>query len=85
MFITALIGLMTGQQMSFADKYSQLAVAIRESSEMDSTSEDDELDYQGKEAMNFIGSMIYSNQVVDKRLIELFKLRQKDHVTTHES
>ena len=76
---------MTGQQMSFADKYSQLAVAIRESSEMDSTSEDDELDYQGKEAMNFIGSMIYSNQLVDKRLIELFKLRQKDHVTTHES
>ena len=46
-FTTAALGLMTGNQVSFVDKFSQLAVAIHESTDYGSTSQDEELDELG--------------------------------------
>ena len=34
--------------------------------------------------MNFIGSMVKSNNVVDKRLITLFRLRHDEHLIDKE-
>ena len=42
--------------MAFVDKYSQMA--IRESTDMSATSEDDELDDPGNDTLNFVGTLV---------------------------
>ena len=74
-FTTSALGLMTGNQASFVDKFSQLAVAIHESTDSGSTSQDDELDELGIRAEQYIGEMLHSKKAVDKRLLNLYKLR----------
>ena len=56
------------------DKFSKLAVAIQESTDYGSTSLDDELDQLGLEDKSYIREMISSKEIVDQRLIKLYKL-----------
>ena len=68
------IGTMTANQSIFADKMSQ--VVVRESSDFESTSSDEELDHK-KERNNFIISakrLIRSSDKTDKRFINIFKV-----------
>lgn len=63
MFVTALLGLLKSRQNSFVDKYSELV--IRESTDLDHTSDDAELDDLGQESMNFVGTMVHSSNPID--------------------
>lgn len=72
-FIASLLGLLKGRQSSFVHRYSKLV--LRESTDMEITSEDEELDELGNGSLQFISSMISSSDKVDKRLINIFKLR----------
>ena len=76
LWTTSLIGLLNGRQTMFVNKMSQLV--IRESSDSQNTSEDHELSDQGHDEINHINKMMHSGSQVDKRLIELFKVRQAD-------
>ena len=73
---TALLGLLKGRQCSFIDKYS--ALVLRESTDMDVTSQDEELSDIGTGSLHFVGSMVRSKEKVDKRLISLVKMREED-------
>ena len=53
---------------------------MRESTDLSETSEDAELDDVGHDSMNFVGKMVRSSNIVDKRLIKLFKLRQEEQM-----
>ena len=77
MFITSLLGLLKGRQNVFVDKYAKLV--LRESDDSDMTSQDDELNELGPGSMHFVGSMIQSNNIVDRRLISLFKMREEEN------
>ena len=75
-FITSLLGLLKSRQSSFVDKFSQLV--IRESTDMEATSQDADLSDLGHGDMHFVGSMVQSSNCVDKRLINIYKLRQEE-------
>ena len=53
-------------------------LVIRESSDSQNTSEDQELSDQVHDEINQVNKMMHSGNQVDKRLIELFKVRQAD-------
>ena len=74
--VASLLGLLKGRQSSFVDYYSQLV--IRESDDMENTSEDDELDDWGKKNMDFVDKMQVSGNEVDQRLLAIFNLRQNE-------
>ena len=63
--VASLLGLLTSKQSAFVDKMSQ--IVIRESSDFDETSEDDELESrQYEKDMNFfVQKMVRSKDVVD--------------------
>lgn len=75
-FITSLLGLLKSRQSSFVDKFSQFV--IRESTDMEATSQDADLSDLGHGDMHFVGSMVQSSNTVDKRLINIYKLRQEE-------
>ena len=60
----------------FVNKMSQMV--IRESSDSQNTSSDDELSDQVHDEINHINKMMHSASHVDKRLIELFKVSRAD-------
>ena len=71
---TAILGLLTGRQSFFVDKMSQLV--IRESSNLDETSEDAELSDWQRDNMDYAKAMTESQNLVDQRLISLYKTRK---------
>ena len=73
MFITALLGVLKPHQNQFADKFSQLIV--KEGSEIAITSSDAELSDWGKETVVQADKMFSSHDKVDKRLLNILKLR----------
>ena len=80
LLINSLLGLLKSRQGFFVDKHSKLIV--RESTETEVTSQDDELNDIGPgSSMHFVGTMINSSNAVDRRLVKLFKLSQADHYT----
>ena len=73
--VTSLLGLLKGRQSSFVDYHSQLVV--RESTDMDNTSSDAELDDWSQRNMDFVDKMNISSDIVDKRLLQIFKIGRK--------
>mmetsp|Transcript_34452 Transcript_34452/g.42513 ORF Transcript_34452/g.42513 Transcript_34452/m.42513 type:complete len:173 (+) Transcript_34452:541-1059(+) len=71
--MVALMGLLKGRQSFFVDKMSQLI--IRESSNMEETSEDTQLSDWEQDGMNYTKRMVESGNQVDQRLIKLYKVR----------
>ena len=74
--MTALLGLLRGHQCSFIDKHSSLI--LRESTDMEVTSQDEELSDQGHGSLHFVEQMLRSSKKVDSRLIKLYKLQKDD-------
>ena len=72
------IALLTGSQKSFVDNFSQLI--IRESSDFCSTSSDAELSDPQREDMSLGRNMALSKDLVDKRLINLYKIRRDETI-----
>ena len=72
--VVTLLGLLTGRQKNFVDSFSQLV--IRESDDMEETSEDDVLVDLGKKNMDFVDQMKASGNEVDQRLLAIFNLRE---------
>lgn len=77
--INSLLGLLKSRQGFFVDKQSKLIV--RESTETEVTSQDDELNDIGPGSMHFVSTMLNSSNTVDRRLVNLFKLSQADRST----
>ena len=73
MFITALLGVLKPHIKEFADQFSQLV--LKEESEMVATSSDAELSDWGKETIVQADKMLTSQDKVDKRLLNILKLR----------
>ena len=71
------MGLLAGRQRVFADKLSQLV--IRESSNMDETSNDEELSDVERIQEHFFERMAKSQDKVDKRFVNVYRVR-----TAHE-
>ena len=76
--MNSLIGLLTGRQNFFVDKLSQLI--IRESSNLEETSSDQELSDWQRDNMTYAERMTKSDNKVDNRLINLYRIR-KAHQT----
>ena len=74
--VASLLGLLTSKQSAFVDKMSQ--IVIRESSDFDETSEDDELESrQYEKDMNlFVQKMVRSKDVVDQRFVNMYRVRK---------
>ena len=51
-------------------------MVIRESSDFDNTSMDDELDGDLDDGENIIGAMLKSNDNIDKQLVNVYKVRK---------
>lgn len=71
---TAMLGLLNGRQSLFVDKMSQLV--IRESDNLDETSSDNELSDWQHDDMGYVKRMISSTNQTDKRLLNLYKVKQ---------
>lgn len=71
---TAILGLLTGRQNFFVDKMSQLV--IRESSNLDETSDDSELSDWQQDNMDYAKALAESRNKVDERLINLYRIRK---------
>ena len=76
LWTTSMLGLLTGRQSLFVNKMSQMI--IRESSDSEHTSDDDELNGEQNDDVNEIHKMVSSAGKVDKRFIDLFKVRRAD-------
>ena len=74
--MSSLIGLLSRRQALFVDQFSQMV--LRESSDAGDTSEDDELEEFRDEDMTYAKSMMASKDVIDQRLINMYKM-QKSH------
>ena len=76
-FTTAILGLLSRTQSKFVDKMSQLV--IRESSNFEETSSDQELlsDLLNQDE-NYTAKMIKSVDKVDKRLVNLYRVRKAE-------
>mmetsp|Transcript_10913 Transcript_10913/g.14719 ORF Transcript_10913/g.14719 Transcript_10913/m.14719 type:complete len:113 (+) Transcript_10913:1421-1759(+) len=75
-YLSSLLGLLKGNQSAFVDKFSQLV--IRESSEHAGTSDDDELSDWADRPLDFIKRMQRSKNHIDRRFLDIFKLRLQD-------
>ena len=71
---TAILGLLNSRQSLYVDKMSQMV--IRDSDNFDYTSSDNELSDWQRDDMIYVKRMIQSSNQTDKRLIDLFKVRQ---------
>lgn len=69
-----MLGLLTGHQLSFVDKFSQLVVKISDNSE---TSADDELSDWGGRPLDFVNKMIQGDGATNARLLDVFRLKSK--------
>ena len=78
---TAILGLLSGRQSFFVDRMSQMV--IRESSNLDETSTDDELSDWQNDNMDYAKRMVQSSSKVDNRLINLYRLRIAKHLGIH--
>lgn len=79
---TAIIGLLTSQQSLFVEKMSQ--IVVRESSDFDATSSDDELSHLRQNDFNkFIYQMVKSCDRTDQRLVNLYKVRKAHQIKLH--
>ena len=74
---TALLGLMNGRQSLFVDKMSQMV--LRDSDNFDQTSSDNELSDWQRDDMVYVKRMIQSSDSTDKRLLDLYKVRQANN------
>ena len=72
--MTAILGLLSGRQSYFVDKMSQLI--IRESSNLEETSDDTELSDWGRDDMHHMKDLFNSSNKVDQRFIDLYKVRK---------
>ena len=72
----SLLGLLTSKQSAFVDRMSR--VAIRESTDLDVTTDDDELESkQFEKDMNlFVQRMVKSTDQIDQRFINLYRVRK---------
>ena len=72
----SLLGLLTSKQSAFVDRMSR--VAIRESTDFDVTTDDDELESkQFEKDMNlFVRRMVKSTDQIDQRFINLYRVRK---------
>ena len=75
------MGLLTGRQSFFVDKLSQ--PIIRESSNLDDTSSDNELSDWERDNMDYVGKMTKSSDKVDKRLVDLYRMRKAQELGLH--
>lgn len=71
---TALLGLLNGRQSLFVDKMSQLV--IRESSNLDETSSNNDLSDWQRDDMIYVKRMMKSSNKTDQRLLKLYKVRK---------
>ena len=78
---TAILGLLNGRQSFFVDRMSQMV--IRESSNLDETSSDNELSDWQNDNMDYAKRMVTSSNKVDSRLINLYRLRIAKHLGIH--
>lgn len=78
---TALLGLLSGRQSFFVDRMSQLV--IRESSNLEETSQDSELSDWQVDNMDYAKRMVQSSNKVDERLINLYRLKIANHLGIH--
>ena len=81
LFVTSMIGLLSGRQSFFVDKMSQMM--IRESSNLDETSSNGELSDWGKDDMHYVKRMFESSNKVDQRLIDMYKVRKAHELGIH--
>ena len=72
--MTAILGLLSGRQSYFVDKMSQLI--IRESSNLEETSDDSDLSDWQRDDMTHMQEMFTSSNKVDQRFIDLYKVRK---------
>ena len=72
--MTAILGLLSGRQSYFVDKMSQMI--IRESSNLEETSDDKDLSDWEREDMRNMQHMFTSSNKVDQRFIDLYKVRK---------
>ena len=75
------MGLLTGRQSFFVDKFSQ--PIIRESSNLEETSSDNELSDWQRDDMDNVGRMTRSSDKVDKRLVEIYRIRKAQELGLH--
>ena len=66
------MALLSGKQSFFIDKMSQML--IRESSNFEETSEDEELSDWGMDDHKYIAKLTNSKEKVDQRLIDLYMI-----------
>lgn len=80
---TAMIALLNPTQKKFADRFSTLV--IRESSDLDNTSLDDELSGNAEldQGTQAIGTIINSENKVDRRLIDIYKVRKINELVNY--
>ena len=80
--MTSLMALLSCQQMHFVDKMSN--VFIRESSDVENTSTDNELAVMNNNSLNMrlAKRMIKSKDKVDNRLVDIMRLRKADQLKT---
>ena len=76
--MTSLMALLSCQQMHFVDKMSNMF--IRESSDVENTSTDNELAVMNNNSLNMrlAKRMIKSKDKVDNRLVDIMRLRKAD-------
>ena len=72
--MTAILGLLSGRQSYFVDKMSQMI--IRESSNLEETSDDKDLSDWEREDMRHMQHMFTSSNKVDQRFIDLYRVRK---------
>ena len=70
----AILGLLSGCQSFFVDKMSQLV--IRESSNMEETSQDEELSDWQRDNMAYALQMASSADKIDERFINLYRIKR---------
>ena len=80
--MTSLMALLSCQQMHFVDKMSNMF--IRESSDVENTSTDNELAVMNNNSLNMrlAKRMIKSKDKVDNRLVDIMRLRKADQLKT---
>jgi len=72
--MTSLLGLLSGRQKFFVDKISQ--PLIRESSNFEVTSSDEELDKQFNDPFYNTPGIVESKNLVDRRLVDVFRIKR---------
>ena len=78
---TAVLALLSGKQSFFIDKMSQML--IRESSNFEETSEDEELSDWGMDDQKYAEKLAKSEEKVDQRLIDLYMIRRAHQIGSH--